>query len=549
MPEIEAALTYFGSEAALRASDPNIVAVAQNITQRADFLRNPRYNKWVSKATTMSYTAFILGNVSSAVVNVSTLPLFAYPILGGRFGYPTASTEMAKAMKVANKAFAIKSLGGSTDWGTGTEYERLYNTLQAHGQLEHTMAREILEGSRQRSEDFTGSKAKVMDALSYTFSATERYNRAVTGISAYKLAKNSGMSETKAIDFALDTVKEVNTSGTAATGAPIMQSDVGRLYFTFKSFNLNSAYVIISQLYDALRNAPPDVRRVAIRQAVGTLAISTSLLGVAGVPFIGFVTTIMSLINSMFGDDDEYYDPREEMYLFFGEIGYKGPLNYYTGKEVGSRIALANDILWRDDPRGLAEDGLVITAMKSAFGPAGSFYTSIERGMQEVRKGNVYRGAEYMSPSFIKNAMRGLRFWKDGGVMTLKGDDVTTDLTASDNLFKMLGFSSTEESMTYMQRGFIAGRDTYINARKTELLEAIFVATKAGDTKLVAQFTVALQKLGRRYPGLVNDNTISRSVKARERGMEDSVSGLSVTRAGKTEAQRLYDLRNLGGGD
>ena len=103
--------------------------------------------------------------------------------------------------------------------------------------------------------------------------------------------------------------------------------------------------------------------------------------------------------------------------------------------------------------------------------------------------------------------------------------------------------------MTYMQRGFIAGRDTYINARKTELLEAIFVATKAGDTKLVAQFTVALQKLGRRYPGLVNDNTISRSVKARERGMEDSVSGLSVTRAGKTEAQRLYDLRNLGGGD
>ena len=208
MPEIEAALTYFGSEAALRASDPNIVAVAQNITQRADFLRNPRYNKWVSRATTMSYTAFILGNVSSAVVNVSTLPLFAYPILGGRFGYPTASTEMAKAMKVANKAFAIKSLGGSTDWGTGTEYERLYNTLQAHGQLEHTMAREILEGSRQRSEDFTGSKAKVMDALSYTFSATERYNRAVTGISAYNLAKNSGMSETKAIDFALDTVKE-----------------------------------------------------------------------------------------------------------------------------------------------------------------------------------------------------------------------------------------------------------------------------------------------------------------------------------------------------
>ena len=78
----------------------------------------------------------------------------------------------------------------------------------------------------------------------------------------------------------------------------------------------------------------------------------------------------------MFGDDDEYYDPREEMYLFFGEIGYKGPLNYYTGKEVGSRIALANDILWRDDPRGLAEDGLVITAMKSAFGPAGSFYVS-----------------------------------------------------------------------------------------------------------------------------------------------------------------------------
>ena len=151
-------------------------------------------------------------------------------MLTGKYGWADATAAMTAAGKTA-----------MNDWSKNARYKNLYNTLMDHAQLEHTMAREVLEGRRQKTSDYLGVKARILDGLSIPFAATEKYNRGVTAIAAYDLARKSGMNEEKAVRYALDTVKNVHTSGLAATGPKWMQTPMGRLFFTFKSFVWNSA--------------------------------------------------------------------------------------------------------------------------------------------------------------------------------------------------------------------------------------------------------------------------------------------------------------------
>jgi len=539
LPKVEEALTYFSNEQ--NSSDADISSVSRNITEKAAFLRDPHYSKLVSGATTASYAYYILGNISSATVNLSTLPIFTLPQLGGQFGFTEASAELLKAGKFA-------PLLRDDNWGQGTKYNKLYNQLVDQGQLGHTVAREILGMART---DTTGLKKywdKAWTALSYPFAKTEQYNRAVTAIAAYELARKGNaslgqkpMNEQDAIDFALNVVKRINTSGTPATGAAIMQSDLGRIFWTFKSFILNSAYVLGTNFADAVKGETPEIRRIARRQLAGTYAISGSLLGVAGLPFYGAFNAMLSLLHALTGDDDEYYNPREEALLFFGELGYKGSLNYFTGLEIQSRVSLANDILWRDDPRGMAENGLLTTALMGAAGPIGSIATGYDRAMSELKKGNVYRAVEYVSPGFMRNPLRAWRYLQDGGVMTLRGDDVTTDLNAFQIAMKGFGFTSTEEAMTYEKRGYVGGRDDFYNGLKSMYLEAIFQARRMGDSAKESELKAKLLALNEKVPGIVKPDTVERSIRAKTANMKNSIAGLNVTDVGKREYIRLYD--------
>jgi len=539
LPKVEEALTYFSNEQ--NSSDADISSVSRNITEKAAFLRDPHYSKLVSGATTASYAYYILGNISSATVNLSTLPIFTLPQLGGQFGFTEASAELLKAGKFA-------PLLRDDNWGQGTKYNKLYNQLVDQGQLGHTVAREILGMART---DTTGLKKywdKAWTALSYPFAKTEQYNRAVTAIAAYELARKGNaslgqkpMGEQDAIDFALNVVKRINTSGTPATGAAIMQGDLGRIFWTFKSFILNSAYVLGTNFADAVKGETPEIRRIARRQLAGTYAISGSLLGVAGLPFYGAFNAMLSLLHALTGDDDEYYNPREEALLFFGELGYKGPLNYFTGLEIQSRVSLANDILWRDDPRGMTENGLLTTALMGAAGPIGSIATGYDRAMSELKKGNVYRAVEYVSPGFMRNPLRAWRYLQDGGVMTLRGDDVTTDLNAFQIAMKGFGFTSTEEAMTYEKRGYVGARDDFYNGLKSMYLEAIFQARRMGDSAKESELKAKLLALNEKVPGIVKPDTVERSIRAKTANMKNSIAGLNVTDVGKREYIRLYD--------
>jgi hypothetical protein len=537
MPELNKALSQLAEEG--KFADDTVQAAVKNVVAQSEFLRNPTYNNLVSSTTALSYFAYIAGNVSSAVINLTSIALMTLPILGARFGYDAASSVLMKAGKTA-----------LNDWSTG-EYKALYDTLMEHGQLQHTMAREILEGTRRTSGEFSSTKAKVMDFLSIPFAATEKYNRATTAIAAYEMALKGNaalnvkpMSKADAIQYALKTVKDVNTSGMAATSPRFMQGGAGRIMLTFKSFIWNSAYMVARSFVQATRDADPDVRRIAQRQLLGFYGMSAAVAGVGGLPFFGAAATLANMINALMGDDDEPYDTKQWTREFTGELAYKGPLNYLTNLEIANRSSLANDLVFRDDPQGIAEDGYTMTAIKTAAGPAGSVLMGVERGFDYMQRGEVVRAVEAAFPSFIRNALKGTRYFTEGA-LNLKGDPIDEDINAYNAVMQVFGFGPADLSSTYEQRSAAKDYERKVLDRKQRILDRWEMASESGDREFKAEVRKEFNSFRKNYPQLVDARTLDRSLNARKSAEKEIMLGMRWNKSlqPKLEEEFLSGLR------
>ena len=519
-PEVDESLRAIKTEAD-NLKDDSIYPVVRHIEGQSKFYHDPTYGKFTQFATTLSYFEYIAGNISSALINLSALPMLVWPILGGRFGFANTTSAMLNAHKTA------------TGWvfkgnNKVSKYDSLYKYLQEHGQLEHTMARELLEGRRRSTEYYTGLKAKVMGGISAPFSATEKYNRAVTAIAAYDLAKANGDSEEKALRLALDTVKDVHTSGMAETAPRWMQHPLGRVFFTFKSFTWNSAFIIARAFHQAFKGEDAKVRRAAREQLVGMLFMTGMFAGVKGMPFMGVAETVGQMLHALFGDDDEPYDLKNDLRAFFGELVYKGPVNWLTNLEVSNRVGIAQDLIWRDDPR--ADSGFILGAMQRAFGPAGSYAGSVENAVKMFNEGHTERAIEAVMPSFIRNGMKSLRFLSEGA-LTLKGDPVDEDVGAYNSLMQGFGFSPASLSSKYEVTSAAKTYEKKVAEQRQSLLNKYSMAKQGGDADLMMEAREDMASFNSKHPSQkITSTTLQKSESARKAAEKNTINGVTFNK-------------------
>jgi hypothetical protein len=527
-PQIDNALSEIKAQAE-NVNRLDIDAAAENILSQKEFLHNPTFNSFTQAATTLSYFEYIAGNISSALVNITSLPMLVWPTLGGRFGFDKASSAMMNASKVAIN-------GMEKD----VRYKKLYDKLMDHGQLEHTMAREVLEGRRQKTTDFTGLKGRILDGLSIPFAATERYNRATTAIAAYDLARQNGMNEDAAIQYAITTTKDLHTSGLAATAPKWMQNPIGRVFFTFKSFTWNSAFIMARAFHQAFKGETPAIQRAARRQLLGIYGMAMAFGGVKGMPFYGAASTLATMIQALFGDDDEPFDFNEEMRDFFGELGYKGAFNYVTNIELSNRVGIATDLIFRDDPRGIAEHGYILSAMQQAFGPAGSYAVSVGNGVKMMKEGHVERGIEAMMPSFVRNGMKGMRYMGEGA-LTLKGDPVDEDINAYNSLMQVIGFSPADLSSNYEKTSAAKSYEKEVGARRVQLLNLHDMAKTAGDSDLMVETKEQIRAFNETHPkDKITGDTLQKSESSRKTAEKNMINGVTFNKKLRGEIEEKF---------
>jgi hypothetical protein len=544
-PRIEMALKAIEDTNA--KGDSTVEAAKESIVGKKEFLLNPNFNPIAAGLTYLSYIEFILGSVSSAVVNLTGLIFMVTPMLGARTTYNDATRALVDAGRVA--------MNGDT-WGTG-KYKNLYEQLDNRGLLKHTTAREALERGKTKGKDFSGLQYKVVDLFSIPFSASERYMRATTAIAAFDLAMEFGIpsegvpanNERAAIDFAAKMTRDAHTGGMAETMPRWMQNDFGRVIWTFKNIVFQQAFVVINSLAMAIANKnlaggqiSPEARRVAIRQVLGTYGLSYALLGAKGMPLVGAMTTLMTMAEKLLRDedDDEPYNAREQLREVFGQTMYDGMLATLLNIDLSSRAALGNDILWRDDPKSIEDFGYVRTVLFSLAGPMGSYALGVERAVEDFQEGRYARGWEGVLPTAARNLIKTWRFSMEGA-RNRDGDPIDTDFSSWNLLTQAIGFIPADLSNTYQQRAAAKEYENAVLKRKQDILNAYKQAKYRKDPDAIREAQREAANFRRQFPALMDERTLERSWAASKKNNEQTRAGITFTKNLRYKTDEFFE--------
>lgn len=528
-PEIAKALEEI-EEQGIQSNDAGVNAAAATIVNQRNFFLSPDSNSLTKAATSFSYFEYIAGNISSALVNLTSLPMLVWPMLAGAHGFAKANAAMTNA-----SAVAMKDYGNA--WGKDPKYAALYTAMMDHGQLKDVTTNDVL-GSADSPH------TKFLKFISIPFSASEQYNRAVTAIAAYNLAVENGVdgkkvSKQEAIQHALDMTKDAHTSGMVDTAPRWMQQGIGRVFFTFKSYAWNSAFIIARAWHKAVKGESAEVKRAARRQLIGTYGMAMVFAGTKGLPFMGAASVLGTMLDALLGDDDEPYDFNEFTRDLTGDLLYKGAFNYLTNMDLASRTAVATDLVFRDDPRGVAEHGYALSAMQQMLGPMGTYVVNAERSIKAMNEGHFARGIEGMLPSWARNGLKGGRYMFEGAT-TLKGDPIDEDINAWNTAMQLIGFAPADLNLTYEKLQTAKGYEREKLQARTKILNLYEMARISGDPELMDEVRERVASYNPTVPPKlrVTSDSFRRSIAARKRAEQDMINGVRFNRNLKPDIQK-----------
>lgn len=523
--------------------------VVDNMQKQLDFIRNPVNGDLVNKASYFSYMWFIAGNVSSALVNLTQMPIVVYPLLGGRYGFGRAADAMQKATAQYWKGGKDNNSEFLPDWTFGAkatgELKQLYNVAVQRQAIRRSTGYEITEARKAKVEDFTGRRAQVEHGLGWIFQNSERANREITLLAAFNLAREGvggkpGMSVDNAIEYALSVVNDAHGASLAEIGPRYFQQGIGKVAFTFKRFAQAQIYLLGRLFHQAFKGADKDTRDIARKQLLGIAGTSYLFAGIQGMPLYGAVSL---LANMLADDDDEPFDMDATVRAAFGDIGYKGPVNALLSVDIASRTGF-NGLLWRDDPKRLAEIGPTLYAIEQAAGPAYGAFRNAERGLKLVQEGEWQRGMEALTPSFVRNGLKAFRLGTEGA-MTKDGVPITDDIGAYNTFMQIFGFNPAELAEAQARAGAEKRAERAIMDRRSALLEKAFMARQEGDSGGLQDIMEAIGNFNEKNPEIaITAKTLRSSQMSRQRRIAESVDGVYLNPKIRARLMETY-----GGGE
>ena len=531
-------LSNIRGEAGGNRSTSQLKNVVDNIEKQVDFLRNPMNGVIVNSASYFSYFWNIAGNISSAIVNLSQMPIVVLPLLSGKYGYGKASSALAKAMGMyvnggrdtAGSEFLQDFTFYKDD--LDEEYKELFDFAVSRSAIRRPTGYEVNEARNTRVEDYTGMNAKVKQGLGFMFQNTERFNREVTLLAAYDLAKSEpGITAAQAREKALEFINYAHGTALAETGPRFFQTGLGKIAFTFKRFAQSQIYMLAKMFHAAFKGESPEVRRIARKQMLGIYGAAYAFAGVQGMPLYGAGTLLAKLVYAMFGDDDEPLDLDENVRSAIGDLGYKGPVNQLLNLDIASRTGF-NGLIWRDDPRRMAEVGVALYMAESALGPAYGATRSILEGAKKIGEGDYERGLESMTPSFIRNGLKGMRYQMEGAT-NKDGVPIVEDVNEWNSFMQIMGFTPADLSEARARAGSMKAAEKKIMERRTALLDRAYAANVEGDIEGYTEAIDAVYKFSMKHPerGVRMDSgTLLRSFKAKRQKEMGAVDGVYLNK-------------------
>lgn len=405
-----------------------------------DYIKNPVEE--AAKFRGLLFAQYLGGSIASAMVNMLQPIQVTIPYLSQFGGARGAALEMKRAL-----GDVLKKTTGDKDLDDALRVAEEQGIV-APQEVHQLMAQAQGQGSLKSGDGTTmgNAKAKASNAVSKVslawgkaFGAAEQFNRRLTFIASYRLAKKQGLGNPVA--FAEKTIAETQFVYNKGNKGRWARGAVGGTIFTFKQYSI-SYLELLSRM--ATAGEPGSPERAAGRKAA-LMAVGVLLLmgGAGGLPFMEDAEDLIDgFMQRVLGYNFSTKQKRKELLAeVFGEEGARFVESGVSGLpgvpiDVSGRLGLGNLIpgtglfVKKDDySRDIVD----------AVGPAGDLVRRGFTAAGQLLGGDMGKAVETISPVAARNLIKAVDMANMGMYRDDRGRKVI-DTEGYEALSKAIGF-------------------------------------------------------------------------------------------------------------
>ena len=533
-------------EEARLSDDPNRAGfIVSEMKKRHDFAMNPKGSSVVAAMSGLAFVWYLGATPAAALANISQTTVVGVPILSARFNKAGVS-GVARALMDATKDFAAGRGQKITDTWTVENSPKLTSDelkamAEAHrrGIIDRTQAHD-LAAVAETGIEYNPVREKWMRRISLFFHHAERFNREVTFLAAYRLARAEGLDSADAVHTAADMTYKTHFDMQNTSRPRFMQNDIGKILTTFRAFTVNMLWRLFRDSHQALNGATKEERREARAQLVGITLSLMAHAGIRGTWGYGLIMLLLGTVSKLAGggDDDDIEEWLQDALLMEGDNPGVAMWNYAMGAalngvpgqvmgvDLTDRIGMPN--LWfRGQSRDMEAGDAFQAYVMDTLGPTLAVFAGFARGMEIASDGEWWRGTEAAFPKVIRDAMKSARYLGEGA-QTLNGESLVESVNPYQALMQGIGFTPAEISERYDINTRLKNHEKRIMDRRSGLQKEAAASLTAGqglDPGLLEQ----IKAFNREFPEYpITADTIRQSAQSTARAKDRQEFGVSL---------------------
>jgi len=525
-------LTNQASDQARKSDDVSRgMTLANELKLRHQWVMNPTGGRFAQTMTSTAFVWYLGATPAAAIVNMTQTPMLGIPVLAARFG---SFTKAAGAILKASYD-SVAGRGSVTRANLKVDERAALEKFYETGLIDRTQSHDIA-GVGETGVDYSPLRARVMAVISWAFHRTEVWNREVTALAAYRMAKAAGQNDATAIDTAHDLTWKTHFDYSNASRPRLMQNDFAKVAMVFRSYNLNMLYRLFRDIHQSFKGETAQARREARYQLAGVTGMMALLAGVTGT--FGF-NMAMALAGALLGDDDDPMDFEQHfrksvLDILGPELGgvvLNGAPGHYAGIDLTNRIGMP-DLWFRSPSRDLQGKDEFDYWVMNSLGASVSMLGDAWRGYQMVMDGNAARGIETVAPKFVRDVMKSYRYLNEG-VVNLRGDSVVDaeHVDAWDAIAQAVGFTPAMVAETYERNNALVNAEKRVKDRRRQAVNAFALATRMRDDAGRADAMEAIKRFNATPAGRtmkITPETLRQSLKVRQRNATKREDGVLI---------------------
>ena len=506
--------------------------VADEMRKRHEAVMNPNPSKLAQALTGFGFLWMMGMSPASAIVNLSQTAMVAYPVMAAKWGYADAARELLRASKqiglrVGEKFNTIEdSLNG--------DEKAAFQKAVDYGVIDLSQAHD-LAGVANGDPGLAGSAwQKVMDKASWLFHHAEKFNRQVTFVAAYRLAKRAGADSEAAFEQAKKATYDGHFDYAAQNRPRFMMGNVAKVVFLFKQYSQNILYALGRNAYLAFKGD-----KEARKTLAGLLVSHAMASGILGLPFVSTLLAVASMLGS---DDDDPWDAEAALRNMLadafgakaGEVLAKG-FSRLTPLDVSGRLGL-NQLIFPDIQDGLEGKKWAESLVVGSTGAVVGAGIGAADGVQKILDGRYMEGLESMLPVAIRNPLKAVRYATDGQV-DKSGITVKDDFNLFELAGQAVGFRPSDLALKQEGKSAVYRRDRALSAARAKILSAMAKAVAEQDAAALRELRGVVAQWNRKHPErAIKSENIMAGVRNRQRRVAGAKDGIYLSE-GRSDAR------------